>query len=172
MCWEHSGCAVMLRVRNGFPGKHRWIWGERRPWILWVLYACYVFYFRAEYLSLPKTKYSIPLEQLVHLQLGFGLVHFVFLTSASCLSWAQPSGVWSSWIHLHCIPGHSLFYFILFYFIFSVFPFWSTFLGSPLCIMYCGCLSYLLYSMPVRIRHFLDYVLLYYFHVCTWLYDI
>lgn len=65
-CWVLLGCAVLVRVRNGVPGKAR-VRYEVTSLLglsicLWVLFACFLFVcrpppppFKAKHLSLPKT---------------------------------------------------------------------------------------------------------------------
>lgn len=88
--------------------------GQRLAWIV----SCYFLQSRIPLFT--KHRNTIPLEQSMHLQLGFGLVYFGFWSleylSTSIDVHSLPSldtAIWSVKLlnPLHCVPRHSLFFF-------------------------------------------------------------
>lgn len=59
-----------------------WGTGRRQRWGLrvrgWLGLSLVIYFFQSTVLLFTKHRYSVPLDQSVHLQLGFGLVHFRF----------------------------------------------------------------------------------------------
>lgn len=152
-----------------------WGTGRRHRWGLrvrgWLGLSLVIYFFQSRVLLFTKHRYSIPLDQSVHLQLGFGLVQFGFWSleylSTSIDVHSLPSlgtVIWSVKLlnPLHCIPRHSLF------FLNSI-----NFHNFSICIMTCGCLCVTCSVVWLwELGTFLVMQDLPYFHVCAWLCDV
>lgn len=119
-CWVLSGCAVMVSVRNGVPGKARVryeakaLLGLGLSLCLWVLFTCFVPppHPKAKHLSSPKTN----TPYLLNSQCISSLVLSILVSGAlkprsqalaptHCLS-RLGTAIWSP--KLQNAPGHSV----------------------------------------------------------------